>query len=370
MPKNTNSALYEKIRNDFIEKIENDFYSDYDKLPSETQITKLYSVSRITATKALNELMLEGFISRVQGKGSYVIPKAQRITALASSPSSKSLLKTHYHRIGVLMPQIFDYHSVAIIESITKTLTYPDFFTATVCASSIEAETFTIDTFIKQQYDGIIVFPQDSEYYNEVILELDFNNYPIIVIDRLIPGIKSCSIISNNDISCKMALDHLFSLGHSRIAFVSSSSVSEMNTLKRQSSFISYLSQKNNGLSGCYSYVDMDQNPSFADDFIPNVKNGNITAVIAGNVDTTNKLLQLCENENISFPDDLSIISYDKPYMTNISFTYIEQGSYEMGFAAANALINMLNKVPTTQSNKIITVKPSLVVGKTTDYVT
>ncbi len=41
-------------------------------LPSENRLAQKFSVSRMTARKALNELEREGYVDRVQGKGTYI----------------------------------------------------------------------------------------------------------------------------------------------------------------------------------------------------------------------------------------------------------------------------------------------------------
>jgi len=43
-----------------------------DKLPSENKLAEKFSVSRMTARKALSELESEGFVERIQGKGTFV----------------------------------------------------------------------------------------------------------------------------------------------------------------------------------------------------------------------------------------------------------------------------------------------------------
>ena len=48
-----------------------------EKMPTENQICALFQVSRITVREAMNELVKDGYIERIQGKGSYV--KAKRV---------------------------------------------------------------------------------------------------------------------------------------------------------------------------------------------------------------------------------------------------------------------------------------------------
>ena len=43
-----------------------------DKIPSEILLQRLYSVSRVTVRKAVNELVKENYLIKLQGKGTYV----------------------------------------------------------------------------------------------------------------------------------------------------------------------------------------------------------------------------------------------------------------------------------------------------------
>ena len=66
---------YESIRQDLIELIENGTYAPGSELPSETDLITKYSVSRITIRRALEELYLDDYIEKKQGKRAYVKQK-------------------------------------------------------------------------------------------------------------------------------------------------------------------------------------------------------------------------------------------------------------------------------------------------------
>jgi len=65
-------ALYEQlkiiIRNNIINKV----YKIGDQLPNETELGRIYGVSRITVRRALKELAKEGLLEIKQGKGTFV----------------------------------------------------------------------------------------------------------------------------------------------------------------------------------------------------------------------------------------------------------------------------------------------------------
>ena len=64
---------YLKVYNDLVEKIESEEYAVNEKLPSEKMLMEYYSVSRDTVRKALNKLVQNGYINKVNGKGSIVL---------------------------------------------------------------------------------------------------------------------------------------------------------------------------------------------------------------------------------------------------------------------------------------------------------
>ncbi|SFQ02615.1 GntR family transcriptional regulator [Salibacterium halotolerans] len=66
------SQLHSLIKKDIIEKMESGYYRPGRLLPTETEFCSLYEVSRTTIRTALNHLIMEGYIYRKQGKGTFV----------------------------------------------------------------------------------------------------------------------------------------------------------------------------------------------------------------------------------------------------------------------------------------------------------
>lgn len=64
---------YMKIYQTICDKIINGEYAHLQQLPSENELTKIYSTSRETVRKALNLLQEKGYIQKLRGKGSVVI---------------------------------------------------------------------------------------------------------------------------------------------------------------------------------------------------------------------------------------------------------------------------------------------------------
>ncbi len=72
-----NTPSYVKIKDYIIENIKQGKYEPGQKIPSEKELSQLFNVSRITATTAIRDLVSEGLVFRIQGKGTYVAEKRE-----------------------------------------------------------------------------------------------------------------------------------------------------------------------------------------------------------------------------------------------------------------------------------------------------
>lgn len=83
-------TLYARLRDELRAGILDGKLQPHEKLPSESEMTAAYGVSRITVRQALSDLQKEGLIVRLQGKGAFVSqPQAaqqlNRLEGLAES---------------------------------------------------------------------------------------------------------------------------------------------------------------------------------------------------------------------------------------------------------------------------------------------
>ncbi|MFY8273896.1 histidine utilization repressor [Pseudoalteromonas sp. SSDWG2] len=76
-------AKYDQIKNHILTQIRGGHWQENERVPSENQLAQQFSVSRMTARRALSELTDAGILTRTQGLGSFV----------ASFKSQSSLLE-------------------------------------------------------------------------------------------------------------------------------------------------------------------------------------------------------------------------------------------------------------------------------------
>ncbi|MDM5340325.1 UTRA domain-containing protein [Fictibacillus enclensis] len=86
--------LYEQLMINIKDEMDKGVYKAGDRIPNEAELCDLYSVSRITVRRAIQELVEEGLLERKQGKGTFVSRKKvarELITVEGFSDFSKQL---------------------------------------------------------------------------------------------------------------------------------------------------------------------------------------------------------------------------------------------------------------------------------------
>ncbi|TWW13450.1 trehalose operon repressor [Dellaglioa algida] len=87
----TNQNKYLGIYQDLVTKITHNIYEAGTFLPSETQLSELYGSSRETIRKALQNLLTNGYIQKIRGKGSLVLDVKRFVFPVSGITSYKEL---------------------------------------------------------------------------------------------------------------------------------------------------------------------------------------------------------------------------------------------------------------------------------------
>lgn len=81
------------VKKTIISNIDNGIYHPGEMLPSERELIESLNVSRITVRRALSELEDEGYIYRVQGKGSYVKGEQNRQDLFSLTSCTQDIIR-------------------------------------------------------------------------------------------------------------------------------------------------------------------------------------------------------------------------------------------------------------------------------------
>jgi GntR family transcriptional regulator len=80
--------IKERIKGDIL----NQRYKKGESIPSERELAGLYGVTRVTVQKAMDNLVQEGFIERIHGKGMFVLKNSATNVYLLNNETSDSIL--------------------------------------------------------------------------------------------------------------------------------------------------------------------------------------------------------------------------------------------------------------------------------------
>lgn len=214
--------MYEKIYKDIIKSIESGIYKEEDLLPSEKELAEQYGVSRITTNKAMNLLAKQGIVDRVQGKGSFVSRNAVKITKTTEvEPPIENRAVSEMKMIGVVVDNFdVDWGSDLVkgIERECRRQNYGMFFRSTY--GSAEEENEGIQTALANGAKGLILMSVQGEKYNDTILKLALNKFPVVLVERDMKGIGIPCVKTDNYAAAKELTEILIRRGHRKICFV------------------------------------------------------------------------------------------------------------------------------------------------------
>lgn len=72
MRNNSVVPIYQQIKDDIKKSIKDGTYKAKDQIPSEQELIREFNASRITVRRAIEELCNEGYLIKIQGKGTFV----------------------------------------------------------------------------------------------------------------------------------------------------------------------------------------------------------------------------------------------------------------------------------------------------------
>lgn len=226
------------------------------KLPSEKELCELFSVSRITVRKALDGLTEMGLLYRIPGRGTFVRSEAERIRPISSVPNECPVRK---HVVGVIMARLENSFQVSLLEACERAaaqMNLPTLFG--ISNGSMETESRLIDQMIANGVTGIILYPADGTVYSERVLKLKIDNFPVVLIDRYLPGINTCSVYFDNRDGGHQLGKYLVSRGHRDIAVLSSPSTMTSSLFDRIEGFRAALLNAGIALPLDYGLYDLD----------------------------------------------------------------------------------------------------------------
>lgn len=329
-------AKYIKIKDDIIESINNGVYKENDKLPSESELTEKYDVSRHTIRAALTLLEFEKVIVKEQGLGSFVRKK------------STNNIKT----VGVITTYLSEYIFPTINRGIEKVLSENGFSMLLASTNNnIEMERRAIEMMLEKGVGGLIVEPTKSAFFNpniELYLKIKRMGIPVLMINAQYDELDFPFIAINDYKSSYTATRYLVDNNHENIGAIFKSD--DKQGRERLRGFVKAC--QDYGIDYNSSNVVMfntENQMEFIEKEVKKIlKNKNITALVCYNDTVALDVLNICWRSNVKVPEELSLVSFDNSILSTISevkITSINHPKINLGKDAAKEMIKMINNI-------------------------
>lgn len=372
MPATTSQPLYQKIKQDIFRQIESNLLLPGDQLPTEHQLMEQYSVSRITISKALNELKKEGILDSFPGRGTFVaktssIPSLVKDTHVPKPEPPSAGVMTE---IACVIPHFEDLFSLSMIKGIQSAFPDDSYICHIFQSKNPQIENYLLQRCMEINISGIVLFPQDQPFFSNELLSLLLHNYPLVLIDRYLLHLDTSYVIADNAAAGALCLQHLHDLGHQRIAFVTTSMRDTFSVKQRIKGIREAARRFDMPDQAIHIVENLDCRKKlvyYQELFMNLIIQERVTAFIASESGCCTYLDDLFTSMNFKVPDRISLMSFDKPTSTSRTpdfFTHINQSEYLMGREAGNLLRRRLEERDMNIYHKVIS--PQLVVCKST----
>lgn len=355
-------ALYQSIKQDILQKLQLKELNQGDRLPVESELMQRYGVSRITVSRALNELKNEGIIKRYPGKGTFVAHKPESILPQQTIPqgyipiSSDSLIE-----IAFILPTIQDSFSLSLINGLTSVFSTDEYRLFLFSSTNDKSEDQILKRCLEIGISGIVLFPVDQAYYSDQLLYMKINSYPLVLIDRILPGIDTSYVITDNYKAGQLAMNHLHQLGHRNIAFFTKTHQATAPVQCRIQGIQNEMENNANYASNLRIYERFDIKKPLSDYhklMTMLIRHDRITAIIVSESAACLYLYDLITSLGYKIPQDISLLSFDNP-ISAVSdfnfFTHINQSEYTLCQEAGQILKRMIQKKDFTVQRKVLT---------------
>lgn len=345
---------YLKIKESIRQDIESGRLKVGEQLASEGALIQQFSASKMTVIRALQDLVGEGYLNRIQGKGTFVIHPEK----------DSSVIGVVFPACNTMMQGIFP----TLLHTVEKRIHELGYQMSLCCGDDCDKIMTYAKRTIKNKISGIIAAPIDGMTKPEVNMswyKLFYeSDIPVVLIDNAINGIDNAKIVRTDHTAAMEEITHnVIKIGHKRILLICWENIKSQTVEFRIQGFKNSVKQLNQeidfseiiSLSSKLSNEDQKvQIKTIIDQFDPSC----ILAIddyLALKVCTTLEQLQEPYNQ-------ISVTGFDDlPFASTIGLTTIKQPIIEQG----NKTVDLLHSLISGYNAESLTIPSQLVMRQT-----
>lgn len=328
--------IYRRIK----EQIISGEYPVGSRLPTEKELSEKYEVSVHTVRQAMALFSTEGVIQKIAGSGTFVQELPGRTNG--QKVSAKNIGVIVWEQTQHIFPKILHAVEGAIFASGYHNI-------ACNTGKDPQREREIIERLMDQGIRGFIISPIS---WDECCLEnyryIQEQNIPLVIINRRSREIRATSVLVNNEAAGYLATCRLLEAGHRRIGHLTSSVMWSELTANRIAGYRRALQEFGvpfdeelvvfdpvtgsvSGCEGAKKLLSLSDRP---------------TGVFCVNDEHVPGLCEAAAELNISVPDELSVVGFDKCLEVHSRLPFqldtFEHPSEQVGVCAARELLEQI----------------------------
>ncbi len=305
-------------------------------------IAEHIGVSITTVSRVLNGQAEE---HRIKKETEEAVMQAAKELGFTPYKSIFKPLQVRSQTIGMIIPDISHYFLSNLAHTI-RMEAHKANYSVFICDSREDTQTEkeSIDLLLSHNVDGIIILPVGKE--SKHIQDVYNRGVPLVVADRVMPGLECPSVGIDNYAGAKEAMDYLLDMGHEQIACIQRLPHAWINN-ERLRAYRDALQERTIPVDDTLIIGDrFGQKNGYLEGKLLITRTQQPTAIFALSHLITLGILRVFREEGLRIPDDVSLVSFDDiPFSEYFSkqVTTVRQPVEEMGLMAVNLLMEQIN---------------------------
>ncbi|MCX8083057.1 MAG: GntR family transcriptional regulator [bacterium] len=359
MKKQLRETIYyaTQIREDIRTKILSGVFQQGEKLPPEEEIAESYGVSRMTARQALVELVVEGLIHRIPGRGTFV---SDNISFQGNKITGRNI-------VAIIVPNLRNSFYSQLVSSAQKMLKRFNVHMVLDCVEDdAMEEKKALEDLNKNPYTGLLLV---AGYYSEeniLLVKEVSEKIPVVIMDVKLEGIKSDLVISDDKGGGFLATEHLIELGYKNILHLAGPE-GDSSADNRRKGYEEALRRYNIEHRNEYiRFTDWSMKEGYYQTKKFLMNNGEtLTAIFACNDEVAIGAYNAVREEGKNIPEDIAIMGYgnsDIGGLLEVPLSTVDQAVDEMGEIGAKLLVEKITGKRKREDKREIVIPTKLIV--------
>jgi DNA-binding LacI/PurR family transcriptional regulator len=280
---------------------------------------------------------------------------------------ARSLRFQRTHTLGVIVPELSDGYSAMVLGGVEAVLSKQGFFYLT--ASHLHRDDLLESLpqmLVDRQVEGIIAVDTPIRFEPSL---------PTVNVSGRDEVEGVTNVILDHQQAAELGIGHLYDLGHRRIAVIKGQEFSS-DTAIRWETIKDAARKRQIPIDPKLTVQLLGDSPSPELGYSAMkrllAKGKEFTAVFAFNDVSAIGAIRALHEAGLRVPADVSVLGFDDIYAAayhNPPLTTVKQPLFEMGKLAAETLLERLTQAPQTETPRILSVEPQLIVRNSTSQI-